>query len=164
MADRWSVGEVATAANMNRRMWDGVAQVSTSTGNTLTSGSSAVISWETEVLDPLGWFDAGAPTLFTPTINGYYRIGIRGAVGADPDADFTLFQIRVQKNGTDVYIYTGRPAAIASVAPSFFGTTPLLSMNGSSDTARILAAQTNTDADSYTFTGFYDIELVRATT
>lgn len=140
-----------------------VCQVSTSTGNTLTSGVTATLSWETEQLDPLGWFTGGAPTVITPNIAGWYRAAVRIAVAADPDNDFTLFNVRVQKNGADVHTVSFRPSAVASVGPSFFGMTPMISMNGSSDAIRVLAAQANTDADAYTPTGFFDLELVYRT-
>jgi hypothetical protein len=137
---------------------DAVCQVSTSTGNTLTSGSSAVIAWESEVLDPLGWHAAGAQTI-VPTVAGYYRVGVRGSVGADPDSDYTLLQIVVQKNGVDTHILSVAPSQAASQTASLFGVTPLIQMNGTTDSLRIRAAQINTDADARTFTGFFDVEL-----
>jgi hypothetical protein len=140
-----------------------VCLVATSTGNTLTSGASATISWETETYDPQGWFSGGAPTLITPDIAGYYEVSVAGNVAADPDGDYSLFQIRVQKSTVDFFAYTARPSAATSSGAQFFGSTPLVSMNGSTDTFRIVAAQTNTDSDSRTFTGYFSVKLVVAT-
>lgn len=134
--------------------------VSTSTGNTLTSGTSATISWESEVLDPSGWFTSAAPTLITPTIAGWYQVSVSANIAADPEGDSTLFQVRVQRSSTDVFAYSARPSAATTAGAQFFGTTPPLLMNGSSDTLRILAAQVNTDADARTYTGFFSAQLL----
>ena len=161
----WSPLEIVTATELNAATIPNAAVciVSTSTGNTLTSGSTATISWESEVLDPLGWFTGGAPTVITPTIAGYYTVSVAGSVAADPDADYTLFQIFVQKNAATVFAYSARPSAVTTANAQFFGTTPPILMNGTSDAFRIQSAQVNTDADARTYTGQFSVDLAYPT-
>lgn len=156
----FSAGEILTASNLNDaipRSNAAICQVSTSTGNTLSNGATATLSWETESLDPSGWFAPGAPTLITPLIEGWYQVAVRVGVAADPDNDFTRFYVSVQKNSADLFI-TNMEAAPVGVAQITM-TTPLVQMNGSTDNLRVQALQSNTDADAYTPSGFFCVEL-----
>jgi len=150
--------EIVTATNLNAvtRPVNAVCQVSTSTGNSLVSGSIITVSWETEVLDPRGWFAGGTPTVITPNITGWYRVGVRGSASTDTAA--TRFNVVVRRNSTDLHGFDIEPSSVSS---GVFGVSPLILMNGTSDTLSIRALQAG--SVTVTFTGFFDVELVYPT-
>ena len=160
----WTAGEIVIESKLDlyTTNLNALCQVSTATGNTMASGSTVTIAWETEDLDLFAWHTASGSTI-TPTIAGWYRATVPGGVAADPDGDYTQFYMSVQKNSADVAIISFRPSAVATAVAQMFGSTQLIQLNGSSDNLRVTSAQINTDADSRTFVGSFLVELVYPT-
>lgn len=163
MAWEFASGEILTAANLNAvtKPNNAVCQVSMSAVQSISNNSNTAVSFGVEDYDVLGWHAAGTPTLITPSIAGWYRVNVDFDWATD--GDYTRRLVEVQKNGSAFTPVCRHDAGSGNVATGVYTATlssRLIEMNGSSDTLRVVAFQTNTSAGANDFRAVFTVALV----
>lgn len=134
-------------------------QVSQSAVQSIASGGAGTaLSFDTVDLDPLGFFDVGTPTVITPTLAGWYRV--TPLVEWASDVDYTRQLVSVQKNATELTPPYRIGYGTATVTTSQAGSVPLIEMNGTTDTLRLLAFQANASAGANDTRSVFLVEYV----
>ena len=153
-------GEVLTATKLNRHL--ATCQVHDAT-QTLTDNTLTIITFDSdEQLDTHGWHANGTnPTRTTPTINGWYRVFVKSQL-VTPVTTVARMHARVLKNGT---LIDGAQADLAPVSGlsgvhTVTATSPLVSMNGTTDYFEMQALQDDTGAASNAVETWMTTELV----
>lgn len=167
MAWQFASGEILTAANLNAvtRPWNAVCQVSASATQSLTSALAAVLTMDTEDLDPLSWHSTVTNTSrITPTIAGWYRATAVVLFGSDND--YTRISVAIFKTGASATPPYGQQSFVpgaAALGPVLTTQSVMISLNGSTDYLEVSAFQSNTSAAANTAQGRLSVELVYPT-
>lgn len=165
MSWQFAPGEILTATNLNAVTlpWNAIAEVTMSAPQSCASGSNTALSFDTETLDAKGWHAPGTPTVMTPTIAGWYVSTL--IFSWQNDTDYTRVIIDVQKNGVTFGVRGWDSNFLAAPHQPLGGTSvsSLISLNGSSDTVRWVANQTNTSAGANTVNAVFRLQLVYPT-
>jgi hypothetical protein len=164
MAWQFAAGEILTAANLNAVTvpWNAVCQSRMSAPQNVSNNSATTLSFGVDDLDVLNWHAGGTPTLFTPTIAGWYQVHL-GTVWQS-DTDYTRLFIEINKNGGAL-----TPLCRYETGDDFNGaayfdvTSPFISMNGTTDNVTGIAFQTNTSAGINTVDAVITVKLMYPT-
>lgn len=95
-------GQVITdsLANTNEQTGAVVFQARRQSSQTITTATDTAISWTAADIDTQGGWSGGAPTRFTPTVAGYYKVDFK--VGVLSTAATFWVAAFLKKNGSDV--------------------------------------------------------------
>lgn len=168
MAWQFAPGEILTSANLNAvtRPWNALCQLVQSSTQSITNNTSTPVTFNSEDLDPLSWHSTVSLTeRVVPTIAGWYRVTAQTEWQAD--TDYTRILVDINKNAAAIGAPNMRVDSIAvttaAAAKSIPLTSPLISLNGSTDYISLVVFQVNTSAGANTVQCRLLVELVYPT-
>lgn len=163
-------GSLATVkARLERLEWmatPAVCQLVQASAQTVAYNTPTTVTFGVEDLDPRGWHSTSSNTdRVTPDIAGWYRVTFLAEWSTD--TDYTRLLVDVQKNGALVGTprmgWDLRAASAAGLSPvDMMASSPLISMNGTTDYISLGAYQTNASSGSATVQCRLLVELVYA--